>query len=52
MRKIRDVLRLAAEARLSLRAIALSLGVSRDAVADYLVRAANAIGRAEPLQKS
>lgn len=42
MRKIREVLRLAFDSHLSRRAIAHSLGVSRDAVADYLVRAQNA----------
>ena len=48
MRKIRQVLRLAQEAGASRRAIAKSLGLSRDAVADYLVRAAVA-GIAWPL---
>lgn len=42
MRKIREVLRLAWNANLSQRAIAHSLGISREAVRDYLVRAANA----------
>lgn len=42
MRKIRQVLRLHHEASLSRRAIASSLGVSRDAVTDYLTRAAAA----------
>jgi len=42
MRKIREVLRLAFVSHLSRRAIAQSLGMSRDAVADYLVRANNA----------
>lgn len=40
MRKIRQVLRLAHEADLSQRAIARSLGISRDSVRDYLMRAA------------
>lgn len=40
MRKIRQVLRLHYEARLSKRAIASSLAISRDAVTDYLTRAA------------
>lgn len=48
MRKIREVLRLSLDARLSRRAVANCLGISRDAVADYLVRAANA-GLAWPL---
>ena len=42
MRKIRQVLRLHHEASLSRRAIARSLGISRDAVTDYLTRAAAA----------
>jgi hypothetical protein len=42
MRKIREVLRLAFVSYLSRRSIAQSLGMSRDAVADYLVRAQNA----------
>lgn len=42
MRKIRQVLRLHHEAHMSRRAIATSLGVSRDAVTDYLTRAAAA----------
>ena len=42
MRKIRQVLRLHHEAGMSRRAIATSLGVSRDAVTDYLTRAAAA----------
>jgi transposase len=48
MRKIREVLRLSLDSRLSRRAVANSLGISRDAVGDYLVRAANA-GLAWPL---
>ncbi len=48
MRKVREVLRLALDSRLSRRTIAQSLGISRDAVADYLVRANNA-GLAWPL---
>lgn len=48
MRKIREVLRLSFDAQLSRRAVADCLGISRDAVADYLVRAANA-GLAWPL---
>ncbi|MDZ7921692.1 IS21 family transposase [Rhodoferax sp.] len=39
MRKIRQVLRLALEQGMSKRAIAKSLGVSRDAVTDYVTRA-------------
>lgn len=39
MRKIRSVLRLYHDAQQSQRAIARSLGLSRDAVADYLTRA-------------
>ena len=42
MRKIRQVLRLALEANQSQRSIASSLGISRDAVSDYLTRAATA----------
>ena len=42
MRKIREVLRLAFGSTMSRRSIAQSLGMSRDAVADYLVRAQNA----------
>lgn len=42
MRRIRDVLRLSHASRLSRRAVARSLGLSRDAVADYLLRAASA----------
>lgn len=42
MRKIRQVLRLHYESKLSRREIARSLGLSRDAVADYLTRAAAA----------
>jgi len=42
MRKIRQVLRLHYESKLSRRQIAGSLGLSRDAVADYLTRAAAA----------
>lgn len=42
MRKIREVLRLSHGALLSRRAVSASLGISRDAVADYLLRAANA----------
>ena len=42
MRRIRDVLRLSQASRLSRRAVARSLGLSRDAVADYLLRAASA----------
>lgn len=42
MRKIRQVLRLAQDAGASRRSIAKSLGLSRDVVADYLVRAAAA----------
>lgn len=42
MRKIRQVLRLFYEERRSQRAIARSLSLSRDAVADYLTRAAAA----------
>jgi transposase len=42
MRRIRDVLRLYHASRLSQRAVARSLGLSRDAVADYLLRAASA----------
>lgn len=39
MRKIRQVLRLALEQGMSKRTIAKSLGISRDAVTDYLTRA-------------
>lgn len=42
MRKIRAVLRLHYEAHQSRRSIARSLGMSRDAVTDYLTRAAAA----------
>ena len=42
MRKIREVLRLSFGSLLSRRAVSASLGISRDAVADYLLRAANA----------
>ena len=42
MRKIRQVLRLHHESKQSRRSIARSLGLSRDAVADYLTRAAAA----------
>ncbi len=42
MRKIRQVLRLHKEANMSRRAIAHSLGISRDVVSDYLTRAAAA----------
>ena len=42
MRKIREVLRLAQESRLSRRAIGRSLQISTDTVTDYLVRASNA----------
>ena len=42
MRKIREVLRLSHGSLLSRRAVAASLGISRDAVADYLLRAASA----------
>ena len=42
MRKIRQVLRLHHENRLGIRAIARSLGISRDAVSDYLTRTAAA----------
>ncbi|MEO6855939.1 MAG: IS21 family transposase [Rhodoferax sp.] len=42
MGKIREVLRLALESHLSVRAISRSLGLSRDVVNAYLVRAANA----------
>ncbi len=42
MRKIRQVLRLHYENQQSRRAIARSLGLSRDAIADYLTRAAAA----------
>ena len=42
MRKIRQVLRLHHEGHLSRRQIARSLGLSRDAVTDYLTRAAAA----------
>ncbi len=42
MRKIRQVLRLHYESKLSRRQIARSLGLSRDAVANYLTRAAAA----------
>jgi transposase len=38
MRKIRDVLRLTKESGMSLRKVALSLRISRDAVKDYLTR--------------
>lgn len=48
MRKIRQVLRLAFEAGASRRLIAKSLGLSRDAVTDYLTRAA-AAGLSWPL---
>lgn len=48
MRKIRQVLRLAHEARASQRRIAKSLGLSRDVVSDYLIRA-TAAGLAWPL---
>ncbi len=48
MRKIREVLRLSLDSRLSRRAVATSLGISRNAVGDYLVRAATA-GLAWPL---
>jgi transposase len=48
MRKIRQVLRLAAETDLSRRGIARSLGLSRDTVNDYVTRAA-AAGLAWPL---
>lgn len=40
MRQIRQVLRLFYDAKLSKRAIATCLGLSRDAVSDYIVRAA------------
>ncbi|MFC7462249.1 IS21 family transposase, partial [Hydrogenophaga defluvii] len=42
MRKIREVLRLSHDSLLSRRAVADSLGISRDAVTDYLVRASSA----------
>ncbi|MGN7875916.1 IS21 family transposase [Roseateles sp. 22389] len=42
MRKIREVLRLSHSLLLSRRAVAASLDISRDAVGDYLLRAANA----------
>lgn len=42
MRKIRQALRLHHESHLSKRAIATSLSISRDAVTDYLTRAAAA----------
>lgn len=48
MRKIRQVLRLAAETDISRRNIARSLDLSRDTVSDYLTRAA-AAGLAWPL---
>lgn len=48
MRKIRQVLRLAHEAGASQRRIAKSLGLSRDVVSDYLIRA-TAAGLAWPL---
>lgn len=48
MRKIREVLRLSHGSLLSRRAVSASLGVSRYAMADYLLRAANA-GLALPL---
>lgn len=48
MREIRQVLRLALDAGQSRRAIARSLNISKDAVADYLTRAA-AAGLAWPL---
>lgn len=48
MRQIRQVLRLALDAHQSQRAIARSLGISRDAVADYLTRTA-AAGLSWPL---
>jgi len=49
MRKIRQVLRQHFETQKSNRAIALSLGISREAVSDYLTRAAVA-GLSWPLQ--
>ena len=48
MRQIRQVLRLAYEMGQSQRAISRSLGISRDAVADYLIRA-RAAGLTWPL---
>jgi transposase len=51
MRKIREVLRLSHSSLLSRRAVAASLGISRDAVADYLLRASSA-GLTWPLSDS
>lgn len=51
MRKIREVLRLSHGSLLSRRAVAASLGISRDAVADCLLRAASA-GLTWPLPDS
>lgn len=48
MRKIRQVLRLAHEAGASQRRIAKSIGLSRDVVSDYLIRA-TAAGLTWPL---
>ncbi len=48
MRKIRQVLRLASETGISRRGIARSLGLSRDVVTDYLIRA-EAAGLGWPL---
>jgi predicted transcriptional regulator len=42
MRKIRDVLRLTFENNMSYRMIGKAVGISRKAVADYLLRASNA----------
>ena len=42
MRKIRDVLRFALESKMSERMIEQAVGISRKAVADYLLRARNA----------
>lgn len=38
MRRIRDALRLALDERQSIRMISKSVGVSRDAITDYLTR--------------
>lgn len=51
MRKIRQVLRLANTTTLSLRAMASSLGISRDSVHDYILRS-KAVGLSWPLPEN